>query len=1025
MTGQIFLQTAEVSVGETDGTVFVAIERTGDASSAVNVQYSTTNISAGNGDYVNQSGTVTIPAGQSRVLVPISILDDALSEATEEFSFNLVNVDSGSLLFPRTTRVSILDDENPVTDPPNPPSESNYNVTEDAVFTGLTQPIAIEWLPNNSNIAFVAEQTGVIHVYNTTTGDQLPTLLDLTDQVNNRQDRGLLDIAIHPDVQNNPYLYAFYTVDPPGVQGNTGNAGPDGGGNRFSHLVRFELDAASGYTSVVPGSETILVGAAGQTLSDISGNGAIDSTSNLTIRDSEIDPNTGDYIQDYLKIDSRSHVGGSIEFGPDGALYVSTGDGTSFNATDSRTVSVQDVNSLAGKILRIDPITGEGLSDNPFFTGDADANASKVYQLGLRNPFSMSFDVEGRLLITDTGWNAYEEINSGGPGANFGWPFYEGGDNGQLVEANGYRDLPEGAAFYAAVSSGAIEVTPAFRAFSHNSNDPGFQLNAITGADDLIDSALYPDSLQNHYIFTDVTQGEIYVVDANDRRNVELLYETDGFAPVHFKQGPDGSIWFADVVTGRVGRLNITERGEGDLSVDYFAIPSTTTSVTQIDFDGAPIASETVNAISEDAGTGAFYSGGPVDDFAARYRGEFTADSSGNYTFYLTSDDGSRLFVDGQLVIKNDGLQPATEDQATINLSAGTHTIEVQYFERGGQAVLDLDWSGPGFGRTQMVFEGSGSGNVISGTSGADFLVGTDADETYIGNGGADVFSVSGGNDIIIGDAGEYDQIDTDGFASQYTFVQNADGTVAVTGPGLGVSTLSSVEGVWFRGEAAWYSIDSLIDQGPGGNTITGTSGDDVLFGTVADETYVGNGGQDVFSLSGGNDTILGDAGQYDQINTDGFANQYSFAENNDGTVTVTGPGIGVSTLTSIEGVWFRGEFAWYSVESLIDTGGSNVINGTSGDDVLFGTGADETYIGNGGQDVFSLSGGNDTILGDAGVYSQINTDGFASDYNFVRNADGTVTVTGPGVGTNTLSEIDGVWFRNEEAWYSIDSLVS
>ena len=136
-----------------------------------------------------------------------------------------------------------------------------------------------------------------------------------------------------------------------------------------------------------------------------------------------------------LKVDSRSHAGGALAFGPDGALYVSVGDGTSFNFADPRSFYVQDLDSLAGKILRIDPITGSGLADNPFVEPGADlaANRSKVWQLGLRNPFTMNFDETGQLFISEVGWAKWEEINSAGAGANFGWPFYEGGDNGVLV----------------------------------------------------------------------------------------------------------------------------------------------------------------------------------------------------------------------------------------------------------------------------------------------------------------------------------------------------------------------------------------------------------------------------------------------------------------------------------------------------------------------------------------------------------------------------------------------------------------
>ncbi len=562
MTGQISLETAEISIGEADGVVYIPIVRTGDLSGAVNIEWATTNDTATTADYAGTSGIARMAAGQDRVLIAVSITNDNVREATETFVLSIINVDSGFLQFPRTSRIEILDDESPVTDPAEPPLVSDYEVDQQAIITGLTQPIAFEFLPANDRLMVVAEKSGLIEVYNTATGQLSSTLLDLRGEVNNVQDRGLLDIAFHPDLDNNPYLYAFYVVDPSQTQGRTGNAGPDGAGNRYSHVARFTLDEATGYTTVVANSKVVLLGGAGTSLSDISGGGAIDSTSNLTIRASDINPTTGEYIQDYIKVDSRSHAGGSIEFGPDGALYVATGDGTSFNATDPRTVSVLDTDSLAGKVLRVDPLTGRGLADNPFVEPgtDLNSNAAKVYQLGFRNPFSMSFDAEGQLIVTNTGWNTYEALFKGGPGANFGWPFYEGGDKGTLLQTNGYKNLPEAQAFYAAVARGDIEITAAFRAFGHASSVPGFQVQAISGADDIINSGRYPDALQGHYIFTDVSQGEVFSVDINDRRDVQFLYKTDnGFGPVHLKQGPDGYMYYADLVTGQIGRLLITD----------------------------------------------------------------------------------------------------------------------------------------------------------------------------------------------------------------------------------------------------------------------------------------------------------------------------------------------------------------------------------------------------------------------------------------------------------------------------------
>ena len=86
--------------------------------------------------------------GVDRVFIPVQILNDNLSEPTETFVVSIINVDSGStILFPRTARIDILDDENPLVDPQAPPLSSNYNVTQQVVISGLDQPLAFEFAP--------------------------------------------------------------------------------------------------------------------------------------------------------------------------------------------------------------------------------------------------------------------------------------------------------------------------------------------------------------------------------------------------------------------------------------------------------------------------------------------------------------------------------------------------------------------------------------------------------------------------------------------------------------------------------------------------------------------------------------------------------------------------------------------------------------------------------------------------------------------------------------------------------------
>jgi Raf kinase inhibitor-like YbhB/YbcL family protein len=109
---------------------------------------------------------------------------------------------------------------------------------------------------------------------------------------------------------------------------------------------------------------------------------------------------------------NRFHNGGRIKFGPDGMLYITTGDGQNENRA-------QDLNSLNGKILRVTP-TGAGAPGNPF------PNAPRVYSLGHRNPQGLAWDSQGRLWSSEFGASAVDELNRIDPGKNYGWPDCQG-----------------------------------------------------------------------------------------------------------------------------------------------------------------------------------------------------------------------------------------------------------------------------------------------------------------------------------------------------------------------------------------------------------------------------------------------------------------------------------------------------------------------------------------------------------------------------------------------------------------------
>lgn len=426
------------------------------------------------------------------------------------------------------------------------PVTNDRTLTQETVFSGLTQPTAIDWT-SNGDLAFIAEKVGVIKVAENGQVSNTP-FIDISAQVNGVRDRGLLDIAVHPEFFNgSPYVYALYTYDPPEVFDNSGLAGEDGIGNRAARLTRITADENNDFKTAVGGSEVVILGT-NSTWENF--NAFVNSTNDFNEPPAGILAD-GSNLEDFLAADSESHTIGGVEFGPDGALYVSNGDGTSYNRVDPRTVRVQDIDNLSGKILRIDPITGEGLSDNPFYNGDPNANRSKVFQYGLRNPFRIAVDqTDGKVYVGDVGWTQWEEINAAEPGANFGWPYYEGG-SGTSLQTGGYRDLSEAQAFYASGES----VTPSILALNHGTDG----INAIV-LGDIYRGNNFPEEYQGDLFFNDLGQGIVRNVSFDESGNVTSVdtFATGANVVVQIVEAPDGSLHYVDLDDGLVGRWQFT-----------------------------------------------------------------------------------------------------------------------------------------------------------------------------------------------------------------------------------------------------------------------------------------------------------------------------------------------------------------------------------------------------------------------------------------------------------------------------------
>lgn len=523
---------------ETEGAIDVQINRVNGSAGEASIDYETFDRTAiGGEDFTAQNGTLVFEDGEVSKTVSVPVLDDGIVEDSEQFSFVIDNAINAGLLAPRTATLEITNSVDEPTENPVDPEPSGFEFAQQTIGD-LQGATSVDFLPDGTPI--VAEFSGRVFAAREGQPIESGLILDISNQVN--AVRGMTALTLHPDLENYPYLYLGYAYDPPEVFGNEGLAGVDGGGNRASRVSRFTLDAATNFGSVVEGSEVVIAGS-NSTWENF--NGFVDSTVDFDEPAAGVNAD-GSNVQDFLSVDSQTHTIGDLEFGNDGALYVSNGDGASFNAVDPRATRVQDIDNLSGKILRIDPITGEGLSDNPFFDGDPNSNQSKVYQSGLRNPFRITFSDSGQLFIGDVGWTQIEEINTSGPGANFGWPYFEG--NQQTQE---YSALPEAQAFY---NSGAVATSPIV---DLNHSEEG--IDAIILGDYVPSDSNLPDQFDDSLLFNHLSSGELRAVQFDESgavSGIDTVTDVPAFT-VDTTIGPDGDLYYTDFGGGAVGKFEV------------------------------------------------------------------------------------------------------------------------------------------------------------------------------------------------------------------------------------------------------------------------------------------------------------------------------------------------------------------------------------------------------------------------------------------------------------------------------------
>ncbi len=428
-----------------------------------------------------------------------------------------------------------------------------------AVVTGRTQPTAVKFAPDGK--MFVAQKNGQIYVYDGVDDTSATLFADLSAEVYDFWDRGLLGLAIDPAYPAMPFVYVLYTLDAESLGGtiprwNDDCPSPPGptaaGCVAYGRVARLE---DKGSATATAASETILVEGFGQQY--------------------------------------PSHSIGTLAFGPDGALYVSAGEGASFNFTDwgqdgapsnpladppgSRGSGLSPPSArggalrsqslrrpagepvlLNGAILRIDKLTGAAPPDNPL-ASHADANARRIVAYGLRNPFRFTIHPStGDLWIGDVGWDTWEEINRvvpvDGTVENLGWPCYEGANR-----QNGYdsANLTLCEDLYATT----LHVAPHY-AYNHASNvvageGCGVGSSSISGLA-IYNGGAYPSDYQGALFFADYSRNCIWVMRATngvpDKTRI-ATFVTAAPTPVDLQIGPGGDLFYVDEKGGAVRRV--------------------------------------------------------------------------------------------------------------------------------------------------------------------------------------------------------------------------------------------------------------------------------------------------------------------------------------------------------------------------------------------------------------------------------------------------------------------------------------
>ncbi len=424
---------------------------------------------------------------------------------------------------------------------------------------GLEQPTSFRFAADGR--VFVAEKPGRIIVFDDL-DDPTPELFaDLRTEVYDSGDRGLLGLALDPEFTNGrPYVYALYTYDHV-----LGDAAPAPKWGKAKTTGDPCPDLNGGDACLVSG-RLVRLTAEGNQAKEVGGV-----------------PDQEELAEGWCQQFS-SHSVGDLEFGPEGALYASGGDGASFGSADwgqfgttpnpcgdppggygtalspptaeGGSLRSQSLHLLNGKIIRVDPDTGEGLPTNPMGSSP-DENTRRIIASGFRNPFRFSIDPQtGEIYTGNVGSSEIEEIDrfAAPPPTifNSGWPCYEGPERQYQFRAEElsvcealYEDEPETASQPFFYYSHGQAVVP--------DDECPLESGSALGGISFYEGGKFPPAYEGALFFADSVRGCIWAMfpGADGRPDpataTRFLREGKVYPGVDIQEGPDGYLYYVDL----------------------------------------------------------------------------------------------------------------------------------------------------------------------------------------------------------------------------------------------------------------------------------------------------------------------------------------------------------------------------------------------------------------------------------------------------------------------------------------------